>query len=74
MASFPVLLRPPPGACVCLMALIACGCCRVENHGYQVLIYSSYARDFKAAEKDEISWVTQLTVDRIPSLEKMLER
>ena len=48
---------------------------RIENHGYQCLVYTALARNITLHDMpEEVSWVTQLTVDRLPSLEKMLAR
>jgi len=48
----------------------------VEMHGFQCLVYTSQARDAKYRPKSniDVTWVTQLTTDRIPVFKKMLER
>eukprot|EP00281_Chroomonas_sp_CCMP1168_P020740 CAMPEP_0206225024 /NCGR_PEP_ID=MMETSP0047_2-20121206/7334_1 /ASSEMBLY_ACC=CAM_ASM_000192 /TAXON_ID=195065 /ORGANISM="Chroomonas mesostigmatica_cf, Strain CCMP1168" /LENGTH=525 /DNA_ID=CAMNT_0053648011 /DNA_START=438 /DNA_END=2013 /DNA_ORIENTATION=- len=48
---------------------------RIEHHGYQCLVYSSLARTHTLGPPaEEVSWVTQLTVDRLKMLPKMLSR
>jgi len=48
----------------------------VEMHGFQCLVYTSQAKEekYRAKSNVDVTWVTQLTTDRIPVFKKMLDR
>mmetsp|Transcript_23308 Transcript_23308/g.53626 ORF Transcript_23308/g.53626 Transcript_23308/m.53626 type:complete len:469 (-) Transcript_23308:112-1518(-) len=46
---------------------------RLEWHGFQCLVHSSFARQ-AAPLPGDVTWVTQMTADRVTSLEQMLVR
>ena len=46
----------------------------VQMHGHQCLVHSLKARSFQGDGASDITWVTQLTIDRLPLLRSTLER
>mmetsp|Transcript_50615 Transcript_50615/g.105733 ORF Transcript_50615/g.105733 Transcript_50615/m.105733 type:complete len:543 (-) Transcript_50615:13-1641(-) len=46
----------------------------VQMHGFQCLVHTLRARKFEPDGLGDITWVTQLTTDRLPIFKRMLER
>ena len=46
----------------------------VQMHGFQCLVHTLRARKFEPDGLSDITWVTQLTTDRLPIFMRMLER
>ena len=46
----------------------------VQMHGFQCLVHTLRARKFEPDGLNDVTWVTQLTTDRLPIFMRMLER
>jgi hypothetical protein len=47
---------------------------QLQWHGYQCLVHSAWARGATPAPDGDVTWVTQMSADRVGILEKTLER